>query len=204
MALAANTTLKSLKFEGVSIGVAGYKALAANATLRSIKGIDWLRDNGCLNAFFKNKTLIHCCAWQQVECATNFKVRSRDIESRNKVLLKNQLDFQVFSSMLETNQLTFDLLWYVGSFLIPDSNFLKQAMETAKFIFPKSVLLKQDVLSINGKGGKRGIRVYPPWDATINRQAQKTQKWQREYFLDIPVNHQIDCGRVQMMFNAKP
>src|SRR5258708_5952015 len=33
-----------------------------------------------------------------------------------------------------------------------------------QFVFPKSVLSEQGILSINGKGGKRGIRVYPPWD----------------------------------------
>lgn len=30
------------------------------------------------------------------------------------------------------------------------------------FVFPKNVLLEKNILSIKGKGGKRGIRVYPP------------------------------------------
>ena len=70
-----------------------------------------------------------------------------------------------------------------------------------QFVFPKAVLCKQDVLSIKGEGGKRALRVYPPWDITISRQAQKTQKWQMEYFLEIPVNRQIDCTRSQILYS---
>ena len=40
-----------------------------------------------------------------------------------------------------------------------------------QFIFPKSVMCEQGVLSIKDDGGKRAIRVYPPWDKTktLNR-----------------------------------
>lgn len=53
------------------------------------------------------------------------------------------------------------------------------------FIFPKSVLISKGIVS-DKKEGKRAIRVYPSWDITTNKQAQKTQKWQLEYFLEIP------------------
>ncbi len=32
-----------------------------------------------------------------------------------------------------------------------------------QFIFPKAVLAVKDIVSKNGIGGKRAIRVYPPW-----------------------------------------
>jgi hypothetical protein len=32
------------------------------------------------------------------------------------------------------------------------------------FIFPKSILYENNIVSKNGIGGKLGIRVYPPWD----------------------------------------
>lgn len=70
-----------------------------------------------------------------------------------------------------------------------------------QFIFPKSVLCEQAIFSIEGKGGKRGIRVYPPWDKTLSPQAQKTQKWQMKYFLDIPQDREIDCARVKMLYS---
>lgn len=69
-----------------------------------------------------------------------------------------------------------------------------------QFVFPKTVLCQQDVFSINNIGGKRAIRVYPPWDVTANRQAQKTQKWQLEYFLEIPKNTDIDLTRAKLLY----
>lgn len=69
-----------------------------------------------------------------------------------------------------------------------------------QFIFPKSVLCEQGVFSTEGKGGKRGIRVYSPWDTTFNRQAKKTQEWQIKYFLEIPSNKPIDCLRAEMLY----
>lgn len=56
------------------------------------------------------------------------------------------------------------------------------------FVFPKKVLCDNDIVSRDGKGGKRGFRVYPPWDVTENRQAQQTQKWQLQYFLAVPAD----------------
>jgi hypothetical protein len=54
-----------------------------------------------------------------------------------------------------------------------------------QFIFPKAVLHKHGVVSKASKGGKRAIRVYPPWDKAQNSQAKKTQSWQLNYFLGI-------------------
>lgn len=54
------------------------------------------------------------------------------------------------------------------------------------FAFPKSALLKHKIISVNGVGGKRGIRVYPRWDTTSNLQAKKTQAWQSKYFIEKP------------------
>lgn len=58
------------------------------------------------------------------------------------------------------------------------------------FIFPKSVLLSKGIISQNGEGGKRGIRVYPPWDMVSNKQAENTQSWQKKYFVWINDNDQ--------------
>jgi hypothetical protein len=56
------------------------------------------------------------------------------------------------------------------------------------FIFPKSVLQEKGVLSVDNKEGKRGFRVYPPWDIAINKQAKQTQEWQLKYFLETPID----------------
>lgn len=52
-----------------------------------------------------------------------------------------------------------------------------------QFVFPLSVLAHRGVVSDNGRGGKRAMRVYPPDVVTTSVQAQRTQKWQCEYFL---------------------
>lgn len=69
------------------------------------------------------------------------------------------------------------------------------------FIFPKSVLYEKKVISDDNKEGKRAIRVYPPWDRTINKQAQKTQQWQLKYFLEIGKDKIVDLARVKQLFN---
>lgn len=50
------------------------------------------------------------------------------------------------------------------------------------FIFPKKILIKKRIVMDNGKGGKRGIRVYPPWTSAMSKQAKHTQEWQVYYF----------------------
>lgn len=69
-----------------------------------------------------------------------------------------------------------------------------------QFVFPKLVLYEKGVISEAGSGGKRAIRVYPPWDTPDNKQAIQTQKWQVPYFFEIPLNGQADVSRIQKMF----
>ena len=51
------------------------------------------------------------------------------------------------------------------------------------FIFPRKVLLERGVMSRAGAGGKRALRVYPPWCAPESIQAQRTQRWQAACFV---------------------
>lgn len=61
----------------------------------------------------------------------------------------------------------------------------KNENEFGQFIFPKEILLKQNILSSTSTKGKMAIRVYPSWDSPSSKQAMKTQKWQLPYFVDI-------------------
>lgn len=54
------------------------------------------------------------------------------------------------------------------------------------FAFPISALIEKNIFSTDWKEGKRAIRVYPPWDKTTSKHAQKTQQWQLEFFIEIP------------------
>lgn len=71
-----------------------------------------------------------------------------------------------------------------------------------QFVFPKSILCDQDIVSKMNKGGKRAMRVYPSWDQPTSKQAQKTQAWQLQYFLQIPQNQAIDCLRCKMLYTV--
>lgn len=52
-----------------------------------------------------------------------------------------------------------------------------------QFVFPVGALVRHGVVSVDGKGGKRALRVYPPDVEVGSEQARRTQKWQCEYFL---------------------
>jgi hypothetical protein len=71
------------------------------------------------------------------------------------------------------------------------------------FVFPKAVLCKQGIITVNDKEGKRAMRVYPPWDIATNKQAQKTQKWQLNYFIDLSNINAIDSLRLKRLYNQE-
>lgn len=70
-----------------------------------------------------------------------------------------------------------------------------------QFVFPKSELINKGFITFGKKDGKRGFRVYPIWDKTINKQAGKTQKWQLNYFYEI--DKTTDLKRVRQLYNEK-
>ncbi len=51
------------------------------------------------------------------------------------------------------------------------------------FVFDQAVLLTHGVMSRGGRGGKRALRVYPPWSTPVAKDAIKTQRWQLPYFV---------------------
>ncbi|MEQ8243978.1 MepB family protein [Fulvivirga sp.] len=67
-----------------------------------------------------------------------------------------------------------------------------------QFVFPRSVLIKKGIISTDKKEGKRAFRVYPPWDTTNSKQAERTQKWQLDYFYEIGEN--IDFVKVKLLY----
>lgn len=64
----------------------------------------------------------------------------------------------------------------------------KTAFNFGQFVFPKSILEQKGYLQSHSKKGKLGFRVYPLWDKTENKQAQQTQKWQLDYFIESPIS----------------
>ncbi|UOU97331.1 MepB family protein [Chryseobacterium daecheongense] len=69
------------------------------------------------------------------------------------------------------------------------------------FIFPKKTLSEKGVLSDGEKIGKRGIRVYPKWDYTENKQAKRTQEWQTKYFLEFSDDKETILQQAKFLLN---
>ncbi|MBJ2126922.1 MULTISPECIES: MepB family protein [unclassified Flavobacterium] len=69
-----------------------------------------------------------------------------------------------------------------------------------QFIFPKKIALEKGIFSTQNKEGIRATRVYPPWDETSSKQAQKTQKWQLDYFFLFTDQGQIDFNEIRKIF----
>nr|WP_317041489.1 MepB family protein [Chryseobacterium contaminans] len=67
------------------------------------------------------------------------------------------------------------------------------------FVFPKQILAEKGVLSHGKKTGKRGIRVYPSWDKAESKQAQKTQAWQTQYFLEFSKDQEEALQRAKLL-----
>ena len=62
---------------------------------------------------------------------------------------------------------------------------IKNSANFGCFIFTKKILLEKDIMSENNLGGKRGFRVYPPFEKVTSVQALKTQSWQVKYYKDL-------------------
>ena len=77
----------------------------------------------------------------------------------------------------------------------------KSDKNLGQFVFPKSVLLEKGIISNNNNSGKRGIRVYPPWDIPTSKQAEKTQLWQTKYFYSIS-SDSFDQDLVKKLFKC--
>ena len=65
------------------------------------------------------------------------------------------------------------------------------------FFFPKAVLQENRILADDFRDGKRGFRVYPTWDTTTTKQAQKTQLWQADYFVELMEGKTIDLHKIK-------
>lgn len=75
----------------------------------------------------------------------------------------------------------------------------RRGEQLGQFVFSMAVLRQHGVVSVAGQGGKRALRVYPPWDSTTSRQAQQTQQWQQDYFVDLS-GGAVDLVRARRLY----
>ncbi|MET9466458.1 MepB family protein [Streptomyces sp. NPDC006544] len=70
-----------------------------------------------------------------------------------------------------------------------------------QFVFPQDALRRHGIVSVEGVGGKRGFRVYPPWVTTTSRQAARTQAWQLDHFLCLPLDGPAGVARARELYH---
>ncbi len=63
--------------------------------------------------------------------------------------------------------------------------FVADAAQRGHFVFNRATLTERGIMSRDGKGGKRAIRVYPPWSRPTAKEAIRTQAWQARFFLPL-------------------
>ena len=68
------------------------------------------------------------------------------------------------------------------------------------FIVDRAALLAHGVMSRDGAGGKRALRVYPPWCAPVARQAVRSQQWQLNYFVAAGADDAQRARRLLALF----
>jgi hypothetical protein len=131
--------------------------------------------------------------------ACSFSVEGRSIKYRLAKITPTKTGqfVTVWKRKLNGSIQPFDLSDEIDFVLVT----VKTKSERGLFVFPKEALREHGILSVRGQGGKRALRVYPPWDKAESKQAEKTQKWQLEYFLDMPKNKAIDGTRCRSLFS---
>jgi len=77
----------------------------------------------------------------------------------------------------------------------------KTDREFGQFIFPKEILLRQNILRSCLTKGKMAIRVYPSWDRPTSKQALNTQKWQLPYFVDMCNSSKANIDKVVELYS---
>ena len=115
--------------------------------------------------------------------ACRFDLDGRKIVSRNaKITPKKDGQFVTFWKRNENGPIEpFEEKDEVDFYVVN----VRTENEFGQFVFPKSVLIMKGIISTDTKEGKRAFRVYPGWDTAKNKQAQRNQKWQLNYFYEI-------------------
>lgn len=70
-----------------------------------------------------------------------------------------------------------------------------------QFVFPKEVLLQQNILKTATSKGKMAFRVYPTWEIPTSKQAIETQKWQLEYFIEMKDINNLSAQKLLKLYS---
>jgi hypothetical protein len=78
---------------------------------------------------------------------------------------------------------------------------VQKGENSGHFVFSKAILQQKGVLANDQKDGKRGFRIYPPWDIAENKQAKQTQAWQLNFFIHT-TTETMDFAKAKTLFET--
>lgn len=131
-------------------------------------------------------------------CAHRFEINNLKIVFRQAKITPTKMGQFVTLWKRKTEKSQIEPLEFTDDFDFVLIN-VKEGNYFGQFVFPKSILLQKGIIS-DIKEGKRAFRVYPCWVKTESSQAQKTQKWQLDYFIEIPINKNSDSNQAKCFF----
>lgn len=125
-------------------------------------------------------TSIKLCSESKVYGACSFELNGIKIQHRVSKITPKKIGQFVTLWKRNKNGVTepFDMSDDIDFIVIT----ARSGNKLGQFVFPMPVLAKNGIITQNLKSGKRGIRVYPPWDNVTSKQAKHTQSWQIDYF----------------------
>ena len=130
--------------------------------------------------------------------ACSFKLNSKKIEHRLSKITPTKVGQFVTIWKRNTEGITAPYSLSDGIDFIVITSRCKEQL--GQFIFPISILVEKKIISSHVKEGKRGIRVYPPWDVPMSKQAIVTQEWQLAYFIPIHLDELVHIELLQQIF----
>lgn len=133
--------------------------------------------------------------------ACSFKLNGRFIEHRISKITPTKVGqfVTIWKRSKDGDTEPFDIADNLDFMLIT----AKTGTNLGQFVLPKSLLIEKGIISHKGNIGKRGMRVYPPWDMVTNKQAENTQSWQVKYFVEIKDNNLTNLDWMGQSFCQK-
>lgn len=74
------------------------------------------------------------------------------------------------------------------------------AARRGQFVFSQHALVRHGVMSVEGRGGKRAFRLYPPWSEPAATAAIAAQRWQLPCFMPLEADGGADPVLLRKLF----
>lgn len=131
----------------------------------------------------------------------NFKINQANIKFRKSKLTPKKVGQFVTFWKRDSDgktipfEITDDFDFYIIS--------VEENDNTGFFVFPKTILEKENYISGKLKTGKRGFRIYADWHFPNSKQADKTKLWQTQFFINFSDNETVILEKFKNIFNSK-